>query len=316
MDEQRKVQLTGHSTFIVSLPRAWAERHGIGRGSALYVGEDEGGNLLLSPRKAERKETEYTLEATKGGDLTLQRIISCYVAGASTIVIKGEGAGASAEEARRRLSGLEIVEEEKDQIKLRIIDFGDELDVDKLIEREFKVTHKMLKLTASVFDGNLSAADEVKEREKDVDRLYLLLLRRFVVRPSMKPGGMFKVLAAKVIERIGDHTEHMCRMGRKVVPNKHAANAIEKAAEAYSLIVRGFLEKTGAGKEPQKMAVEIENERAQWMSKASKNKRDSDTIQSVFDECTRIIKYSRDLSELGMNLMAMEGGLEGLQKSK
>lgn len=316
MEEQRKVQLTGNSTFIVSLPRAWAERNGVGRGSALYVGEDEAGNLLLSPRKTGKGKTEYVIEAMKGGDLTLRKIISCYVAGADTIVVKGEGAGAAAEEARRKLSGLEIVEEEKDEIKLRIIDFGDELDVDKLIEREFKVTHKMLKLTASVFEGNLGAMEEVKERERDVDRLYLLLLRRFIVRPGGKRSGIFKVLAAKIMERIGDHTEHVCRVGRKVVSNKHAVNAIEKTAEAYSSVAMGFLEKTGTGNELQKIAVEIEKERTAWMSKAPKNKRGDEVMQSVFDECIRITRFFGDLSELGMNLTTMEEGTGSVQKDK
>lgn len=315
VEDYRKVQLTGRSTLIVSLPRMWAERKGVGRGSALYVSENEEGNLVLSPRKVEKRAVEYELEASGDVGSVLQKIVSCYVSGAGTIVLKRGMAGVAAEEARRRLSGLEIVEEEKDRIKLRIIDFGDELDVDKVVEREFKVTLKMLRLAKSVFEGNLGAIEEVMEREKDVDRLYLLLLRRFVVRPSIKPEGIFKVLAAKIIERVGDHTEQMCR---RVAPNKHVASLIEKTAEAYSSSTKVFLGETSAREEPQKMLAELENGMARWLGRAtaSESEKRAKIIKSVFGDCTEIVKHSRGLFELSMDIRAVGGNLAGLRKKE
>ncbi|MEM0489260.1 MAG: AbrB/MazE/SpoVT family DNA-binding domain-containing protein, partial [Candidatus Bathyarchaeia archaeon] len=46
--EVRKIQFTGKSTFIVSLPKRWVTRMGLGAGSRLIIME-QGESLILTP---------------------------------------------------------------------------------------------------------------------------------------------------------------------------------------------------------------------------------------------------------------------------
>jgi phosphate uptake regulator len=51
--ETRKVQRTGKSTFIVSLPKSWATKNAIGTGSILFIAQNQNGALVLSTQKSE-----------------------------------------------------------------------------------------------------------------------------------------------------------------------------------------------------------------------------------------------------------------------
>ena len=54
-EEQRKLQVTGGSTFILSLPKEWAIRNELKRGSAMIVREEENGSLLIAPSSFSKK---------------------------------------------------------------------------------------------------------------------------------------------------------------------------------------------------------------------------------------------------------------------
>jgi len=53
-EELRKIQLTGGSTYIVSLPKGWVEGMGLGRGSVVSVSRMDDLTLCIQPRDAER----------------------------------------------------------------------------------------------------------------------------------------------------------------------------------------------------------------------------------------------------------------------
>ncbi|RLI11311.1 phosphate uptake regulator PhoU, partial [Candidatus Bathyarchaeota archaeon] len=49
MGELRKVQRTPSGTFFVCLPKPWAERYGLKRGSVVALNETSNGKLLIDP---------------------------------------------------------------------------------------------------------------------------------------------------------------------------------------------------------------------------------------------------------------------------
>ena len=69
--ETRKVQVTGGSTYTVSLPKSWATDQGIEAGSEVEFYPEEG-SLFLTPR-TETSPTEGTLDVTSppGGPTVL-----------------------------------------------------------------------------------------------------------------------------------------------------------------------------------------------------------------------------------------------------
>ncbi len=65
--EVRKVQLTGKSSYVISLPKDWAKRHHVSRGSEVYVEEMPDGSLRIFPRApSQREKTTRIVEFSKG----------------------------------------------------------------------------------------------------------------------------------------------------------------------------------------------------------------------------------------------------------
>jgi AbrB family looped-hinge helix DNA binding protein len=49
MELRRTVQFTGRSSYVVTLPKAWAERVGIRKGSVIILKLNEDGGITLYP---------------------------------------------------------------------------------------------------------------------------------------------------------------------------------------------------------------------------------------------------------------------------
>ena len=54
-EEQRKLQVTGGSTFILSLPKDWATKNELKRGSSMMVREEDDGSLSIITHKFSQK---------------------------------------------------------------------------------------------------------------------------------------------------------------------------------------------------------------------------------------------------------------------
>jgi len=66
--EARKLQVTGGSTFIVSLPKPWVTRHRLASGDVVQVREGAGGVLEVSPQEGPRaRRSRLVLRVEEGG---------------------------------------------------------------------------------------------------------------------------------------------------------------------------------------------------------------------------------------------------------
>ena len=86
--ELRKLQRTKTGTFFVCLPRDWAEKNGLERGSVVAIAETPDGNLLISPKpSAERVLKEITLKPSPFLD---REIIGKYLLGYDVIKVESK----------------------------------------------------------------------------------------------------------------------------------------------------------------------------------------------------------------------------------
>ena len=85
--EMRKVQKTGKSTLIVSLPKKWANENAIANGSALFISQNQNGDLLLSSDKFEQDRIVKLDIGSKCGAPLIRDVIACYLAGYKTVEI-------------------------------------------------------------------------------------------------------------------------------------------------------------------------------------------------------------------------------------
>src|SRR5213593_1647020 len=122
--ELRKLQRTPDGTYLVTIPKAWAKRAGLGAGSVISYEERQDGRLLLSPKiDEERQPLETMIEASP---LVRREIIERYLLGYDIIRIQAKDTITPQlrDEARRttkRLVGLEVLEEDSKKMVLQCL---------------------------------------------------------------------------------------------------------------------------------------------------------------------------------------------------
>jgi len=218
MGELRKVQRTPSGTFFVCLPKTWAARRGLKRGSVVAVTETSDGRLLV--------DTEYGVGLSprtitlKPGPYLSREIIGKYLLGFD--IIRVEAKERISFEVRdtikktvSRLIGLEIVEEDYSSIILQCLLDPSGFPPEKVLRRGYTIAAGMHRdVVNALVDGDLHLARSVIARDEEVNRLYFLLvriLRTIIQNPSLNEKlGVQPIecldyrLVASLVEAIGD----------------------------------------------------------------------------------------------------------------
>jgi len=125
--ETRKVQVTGKSTHIISLPKRWVDALGVQAGDLFDILPRQDGTLLLRPRTSRLPVDEGTLrlDARMGHERLLRRFVAAYVAGWTQVRLAGtDGLGLAEVHRLRRLThsviGPQVVDETAETVTLRI----------------------------------------------------------------------------------------------------------------------------------------------------------------------------------------------------
>jgi phosphate uptake regulator len=218
MGELRKVQRTPTGTFFVCLPRSWAEKQGLKKGTLVALDETSEGKLLIDSKY--NAAPLLRVANLNAGSYLRREIISRYLLGFDIIRI----------EAKERIDfdvrnvvkttvgsliGLEIVEESYSQIVLQCLLEPSGFPPEKILRRNYAIVAGMNRDAANSFiNGDLQLAKSVIARDDESNRLYFLLvriLRTIIQAPSLSeklgitPIECFDYrLAASLIEAIGD----------------------------------------------------------------------------------------------------------------
>jgi phosphate uptake regulator len=221
--DTRKVQRTGKSTFIVSLPKSWATKNGIKAGSIIYITQSDSGALVLSPDRTERDLKVKLDIGDKFGDLLVRDVIGCYVAGYRAMdIVSNHMSSGQKKDVRgivNKLIGPEILEESLNRIVIQDLLSSEELQAERALKRIRTVVKSMIQdAINSLVENNKELAADVVQRDNDVDRLNLLISRQFteilrsgsVKQETLNSITAFNYMqAASNLERIADHA---CRM--------------------------------------------------------------------------------------------------------
>ena len=224
--ETRKVQVTGGSTYTVSIPKEWAAERGIEAGSEVAF-HAEGDALLLTPR-TDAERTEGRLDVTDLADDDLTRAVTTmYVSGFDIVSLEGSPLTTRQRqvirEATRSLVGLEVIEETEDRIVVRDLLDSSELSIHNAVSRMRLIALSMLSdALRSLRERDDAAAREVIGRDDDLDRLWMVVSRIF--RATLRTPTAAAELglprevcfdyhsSARQLERIGDHATKIAHM--------------------------------------------------------------------------------------------------------
>jgi phosphate uptake regulator len=262
---ERKVQLAGNSTFVVSLPKEWALEQDLESGMSmhLYPHEDR---VVASAETVSDRDRSVAIDATAvDDDAVLGRVHAAYVVGYDRIAITGVCDLAS--ETRRtldrtvgRLVGVEILEDTGDRIVIR-----DLLNVDDVSLPQTLVQTRQLALEmhADALEAlrrdDEELARRVIARDDDVDRLFAFVSRGFhrgledvyeINRQGTDRTSAFRdYRIARQLERVADHAERIATVAvdQSGPPSEEFGVRLETAGtdarQALELALTGEIER-------------------------------------------------------------------------
>jgi phosphate uptake regulator len=334
--EFRKVQVTGGNSFVVSLPKAWVKEVGLKAKDAVGVVSQADSSLLIIPRREamEGSRSEGVIHVPPGSDwnAVLRQFISFYLAGYDTIRVASAKydapmRGFIREGIRRKLVGVEIVEESASGILTQCLSGYSDLPLKKALERMAIISGGMVEdAVESLRKGDKELAAEVVQRDDEVDRFYHFILRQLNIavmnRSVIQAIGLNSArdclgyrLAAKSVERVADHAASIAAQAELVGPVQEAAfKKIEEMAsrsrktfhDSVSSLLRldaKVAEESISGmgdvtKLEERLTREILAPRMAGNQVAS--------FKLILEDVRRVSEYSADIAEIAIDLNVKE----------
>src|SRR6267143_4799797 len=227
--EGRKLQLTGGSTYVVSLPKRWVLDAGLKAGDTVFLETEGDGAVSVRQRPADKVPMRRRMFEEKGEerrDHLLRKLIGAYIGGFSFIEIRFPSETAPfvrkvAREFSHMVIGPEVIEESRNAVILQDLSDTAELSAEKCLRRMHLTVRAMHEDALEALRTHDEAlAKDVAQRDQDVDRLYWMVAKQYSVAHTpgaAAPNARGKVelqnyrLIAKLFERIGDHAERIAR---------------------------------------------------------------------------------------------------------
>jgi phosphate uptake regulator len=250
--ETRKVQVTGGSTFTVSIPKDWARANEVSAGDRVDFHPDDGA-LLLTPRGDEGP-TRGTLDVSRfeGDDLT-RAVMAMYVSGFDVLELHADRITSDQRRAIRAatqsLVGLEVLEETGGEVVIRDLLDSSELSIHNAVTRMRLIALSMLEDAVEALEtGDSDVARDVIERDDDVDRLWFVVARIF--RSTLRSPTAAQDVGvsreacfdyhstARQLERVADHATKIAHNVRSIetVPDEAAAALRDLHDEAAEVL--------------------------------------------------------------------------------
>lgn len=248
--ETRKVQKTGRSTLIVSLPKKWINQNEIVSGSLLFISQNQNGDLLLSSSDKFEQDQIVKLDiGNKCGDPLIRDVIACYIGGYKTVEISSHQLTAMQKKdlhsIANKLIGPEILEETINKVVIYDILSAEELQADRALKRMKNMTKSMIQdALSSLIKRNKELALDVIQRDNDVDRLNLLIARQFIQilrsgsikQETLSPISAFNYMqAATNLESMADHASKIAHISSQNDYELHAEMTDEISRRGYVL---------------------------------------------------------------------------------
>jgi len=333
-EEQRKLQVTGGSTFILSLPKDWATKNELKRGSSMIVREEEDGSLSISPasfpQKEKQDEAYIKASLNDNPDAVMRTAISAYLSGYNILHIRAQGQKTLSSKlrnhlktfARHYLVGTEIVIDTPTELTLQVLLNYPELTVQNALSRMSIIASSMHKEAITALKKlDYQSAKSVIETDREVNRFSLYVVRLLKLAVSnqriVKDIGLTNQkeclgyrLIAKAVERTADHAT---KIAENTLLLKEPVNAeiLEKVSELSALAISMFETSMEALFKHDFNLAESVIEKLSQVHKLEKETvlyshnakiEEIVNLRLVIESVRRTAEYATDISEIVLNL--------------
>ncbi len=322
----RNLQLTGGTTYTVSLPKEWIQSLGLDKGSKIYIEILPDGSLRIfaKPREGGEKLSKEIL-VKKGNDLgsLIRRAIAAYLAGFSDLTLKFHPESRDlAMKVREILEssvlGFSVLKEGKSSYTFFSVISEESISLEDAIFRLYEDTFYMMEdCLEGIKDNNVELLRGVIAQDQLVDKLYLFIVKRLtsaLMNPIMvKRYGLdvaaeapYIFLAVKSMERIADHVskiseEALCIISMNEKVPRWITEKFEDVKELFDDSVQAFLNPDSGTASKAARVIDKASREIMEGSKNLKNAR----LQMIINSMNRILSYSLDISEAAIDIEAI-----------
>ncbi len=322
--ETRRVQITGGATFMVTLPKEWAEAQKLHAGAEVELHPHGPDLLILRPHRDAHLTRGVLPLDTKTGDALMRTFISMYVAGFDIIEVRGERITPDQRQTIRKITqaliGPEIMEESKDSIVIHNLLNLAELSAPKTLDRIFLMVHDMFSDSVrALVEHDTELARDIAARDEDVDRLYLMLYRQFRIALgdllAEEALGVSRVqlfdiqTVARQLERVADHAVKIAHATTdlKSPPPAKIADTLRKVGDHVAALLQ---ESVNAFRAPDpdlaNRVIDHALQVDERLMKAGKllwdlNPQEAQLIGIASDSIGRVKDYSINIAETALN---------------
>jgi len=334
-EETRKIQFTGKSSYIVSLPKQWIMDLGLKQGDQIRMVRKGSSTLELFPPKFEsrnqkKEEAVIEINSEEKASSIVRKLISLYFLGFKTINVKPKDGRLSPiqrntvkEAVKRMLMGSEIISDSSSGITVQVLVNLLELSVDGAFKRMIHLAKSMSSdALLAVKENNDELAQEVINTDDEVDRFGFYIIRQLKIaiqnEHMLKEMGFRNPrnclgyrLVVKNIERTGDHAAFIAKdlLEFKKPVKKEILQKLQDMNEfCLSSLDDACLALFKEDYAQAERTIEETNDIAKFEKKvreASKSLKDDEDIYRVrrmTENIRRISEYASDIAEIVLNM--------------
>jgi phosphate uptake regulator len=339
--EIRRVQVTGGASFVVTLPKEWAEGQKIKKNDPVGMTVQPDGTLLISKNTSDEIIQQIKeIDCNTIGDpaFLFRLLIGTYIMGFNVIRLTSKQGfppfvRSVVRDYTQMTIGQEVVEETETLIAMKDLLNPAEMPFDNTIRRMFVIVKNMHRDAITALETrNKTLAEDVIKRDIDADRLNWLiarqtnmimlhssLSRKMGVSPDM---AMHYYILSRIIERVGDHAVRIAEHTLPIIDvniDKKTITTIKKASvlslEIFDRSIVSFfnLDLKEANRNIESIAVlenlcgEIDN------IELKQNTLVAISLNYIGESIRRAGEYAGDISETVINLLVEQ---EGTPKKK
>jgi phosphate uptake regulator len=335
-NEIRKIQFTGRSTYILSLPKRWMSEMRLKAGDPVTIVREANNYLSIIPSAIRNPNTideaNSTVLSTESSNTIKRKVVSMYLAGYNIINLKSKTGrilpsqrDAVRDVVRRNLVGTEIIADASEIITIQVLLSLPELSINTAVRRMFLIAAAMHRdAMLALTELNYELAEAVIKSDDEVDRFSLYILRNLVIATQnerilqeiglRKPSDCLSYrVAVKSIERIADHASSIADkcVAIKDKIDKDALQHIDNMSKrSLALIpdsVEAFLRRDysladSIVDKANDMRL-VENEVLSYLdnSESSSNGARGLNIKLILEDLRRTAEHASDIAEAAMN---------------
>jgi phosphate uptake regulator len=329
--QTRRLQLSGGSTYIISLPKNWIEGMKIKVGDPVTLVKNTNNSLTLFPESDDRVDVkpEATIIPSPKDppDALKRKIIAAYLSGYKKIKIRSKGMRIQPEHirtvrnlVRSNMIGTVIIESSSENITIQVLTRLPELSFDTALNRMHLMAGNMHReAIQALANADSSEAEEVVNLDDEVDRFGLYMRRNLILAVENasilndmgleKPADCLAYRAViSRIERIADHAALIAKrvkfldgsIDEKIT--KKIISLSEDSIQIFNEAVKALNDHDYilAERVAEKIKAAIDSEK-RLMAELKDATKNLIVIRFVLEDIRRTTEYSADIAEVAID---------------